>query len=223
MNTFFTARLAPPPFTLKSDAKESTNPAVDSVTDESLLALLQEGEQDALGCLFQRYARLVRTVAARILRDAAEADDLVQDLFLFIQRKCMIFDNSKSSARSWIIQMAYHRAIERRRYLTTRQFYTRAEIGNDANQVVGIPTGESDYSAEAVFGRNGLSKVLKCLTEDQRETLRLHFFEGYTLAEIGKKVAQPLGNVRHHYYRGLDKLRRHMFANTVPVEKHHEE
>jgi RNA polymerase sigma-70 factor (ECF subfamily) len=119
--------------------------------------------------------------------------------------------------------MAYHRALERRRYLTSRQFYARAEIGNDANQVVGIPTGESDYSAEAVFGRNGLSKVLKSLTEDQRETLRLHFFEGYTLAEIGKKVDQPLGNVRNHYYRGLNKLRRHMFGNNVSVEKHHEE
>jgi RNA polymerase sigma-70 factor (ECF subfamily) len=118
--------------------------------------------------------------------------------------------------------MAYHRSIQRRRYLTARQFYSQAEIGNDANQVVGIPTGETDYSEEAVFGRNGLGKVLKSLTEDQREILRLHFFEGYTLAEIGEKVAQPLGNVRHHYYRGLDKLRKHMFANNVPVEKHHE-
>jgi RNA polymerase sigma-70 factor (ECF subfamily) len=118
--------------------------------------------------------------------------------------------------------MAYHRSIQRRRYLNARQFYSQAEIGNDANEVVGIPTGESDYSAEAVFGRNGLSKVLKSLTEDQREILRLHFFEGYTLAEIGEKVAQPLGNVRHHYYRGLDKLRKHMFGNSVPAEKHHE-
>ena len=222
MNTFFTARLAPLPLALKCGAEENANSAVQSVTDEALLAHLQAGEQEALGCLFQRYARIVRSVAARILRDAAEADDLVQDLFLFIQRKCGIFDSSKSSARSWIVQMAYHRSIQRRRYLTARQFYSQAEIGNDANQVVGIPTGETDYSEEAVFGRNGLGKVLKSLTEDQREILRLHFFEGYTLAEIGEKVAQPLGNVRHHYYRGLDKLRKHLFANNVPVEKHHE-
>jgi RNA polymerase sigma-70 factor (ECF subfamily) len=222
VNTFFTARLASLHFTLKCGAEEGATSAVGSVTDEALLALLQAGEQDALGCLFQRYAQLARGVATRILRDAAEAEDLVQDLFLFIQRKCSIFDSSKSTARSWIVQMAYHRSLQRRRYLTSRQFYSQAEIGNDANQVVGIPTGETDYSEEAVFGRNGLSKVLKSLTEDQREILRLHFFEGYTLAEIGEKVAQPLGNVRHHYYRGLDKLRKHMFANNVPVEKHHE-
>ena len=191
-------------------------------SDETLLSRLGTGDAEALGFLFERFAVVVRRIGRRILRDDSEAEDLVQDLFLFIQRKCGIFDSSKSSARSWIIQMAYHRALARRRYLTSRQFYSRAEIGNDANQVVGIPTGETDYSQEAVFGRNGLSKVLKSLTEDQREILRLHFFEGYTLAEIGKKVAQPLGNVRHHYYRGLDKLRKHMFANGVPVEKHHE-
>jgi RNA polymerase sigma-70 factor (ECF subfamily) len=223
VNTFFTGRLAPLPLALKCSTEENANSAVHSLSDEALLERLQTGEQESLGRLFQRYARVIRHLAARILRDDSEAEDLVQDLFLFIQRKCAIFDGSKSSARSWIIQMAYHRALERRRYLTSRRFYSRAEIGNDANQVVGIPTRESDYSAEAVFGRNGLSKVLESLTEDQRETLRLHFFEGYTLAEIGKKVGQPLGNVRNHYYRGLSKLRTHMFGNIVSVEKHHEE
>ena len=189
--------------------------------DEVLLTRIAKGDQDALGCLFERYVRIVRSVAARILRDTTEAEDLVQDLFLFLQRKCAIFDSSKSSARSWIVQMTYHRAIERRRYLTTRQFYSRAEIESTANQVVGNPTGESDYSAEAVFGRNGLNKVLESLSDDQRETLRLHFFDGYTLSEITQQLGQPLGNVRHHYYRGLDKLRKQMFGNNVPVDQRH--
>jgi RNA polymerase sigma-70 factor (ECF subfamily) len=79
--------------------------------------------------------------------------------------------------------------------------------------VVGQPTTESDYSAEAVLGRNGLEKVVNALSDDQRETLRLHFFEGYTLAEISQQLGQPLGNVRHHYYRALEKLRKQMFAN----------
>jgi RNA polymerase sigma-70 factor (ECF subfamily) len=222
VNTFFTARLTPLPLALKCGVEESVNSAVPSVTDEALLARLQAGEQDALGCLFERYARLVRGVAARILRDASEADDLVQDLFLFIRRKCAIFDSSKSTARSWIIQMAYHRSIERRRYLTTRRFYARTGIESNADHVVGTPTAESDYSAETVFGRNGLSKVLKSLTDDQRETLCLHFFDGYTLAEISQKSGQTLGNVRNHYYRGLDKLRKQMFGNTVPLVDRHE-
>jgi RNA polymerase sigma-70 factor, ECF subfamily len=185
------------------------------LADEVLIERICLGDKEAFASLFQRYARLVRSVAARILRDTAEAEDLAQDLFLFIHRKCGLFDSSRSSARSWIVQMTYHRAIERRRYLTTRHFYARREIPRDAEREVGIPTTESDYSAEVVFGRNGLEKVLEALSEDQRETLRLHFFEGYTLTEISTMLTQPLGNVRHHYYRALDKLRAQMFGTNV--------
>ena len=182
-------------------------------SDEALITQLCTGDCEALAVLFQRYARLTRTVASRILGDATEAEDLVQDLFLFIQRKCRIFDSSKSTARSWIVQMAYHRALDRRRYLKARQFYAEAPDGENDIHSVGTPTTESDYSAEVVFGRNGLEKILSSLSLDQRETLRLHFFEGYTFAEISEKLGQPLGNVRHYYYRALQKLRQQMFAN----------
>jgi RNA polymerase sigma-70 factor (ECF subfamily) len=58
------------------------------------------------------------------------------------------------------------------------------------------------------------------LSVDQRETLRLYFFEGCTLLEASERLAQPLGNVRHHYYRALDKLRKQMFANDLhPTER----
>ena len=187
-------------------------PTSAEVSDESLLSQIGIGDGDALATLFERYARLTRSVAVRILKDTAEAEDLVQDLFVFIQRKCGIFDSSKSTARSWIVQMAYHRSIDRRRYLKSRQFYAQP-IQSSSAQVVGKPTTESDYSAEAVFGRNGLEKIVNALSVDQRETLRLHFFEGYTLLEISRKLGQPLGNVRHHYYRALDKLRKEMFVN----------
>jgi len=182
-------------------------------SDESLLCQICTGNLEALAALFTRYARLTRGVAARILRDTAEAEDLVQDLFLYIQRQCGIFDSSKSTARSWIVQMAYHRALDRRRYLKSREFYAQPFFPANGVEVVGKPTTENDYSAEAVFGRNGLDKIVNTLSPDQRETLRLHFFEGYTLLEISEKLGQPLGNVRHHYYRALDKLRKEMFAN----------
>jgi RNA polymerase sigma-70 factor (ECF subfamily) len=110
--------------------------------------------------------------------------------------------------------MAYHRALDRRRYLKVREFYAQPYFQADSAQVVGKPTTESDYSAEAVFGRNGLEKIMNALSADQRETLRLYFFDGYTLAEVSEKLGQPLGNIRHHYYRALDKLRKEMFANN---------
>ena len=182
-------------------------------SDESLLSQISIGDREALAALFERYARLTRSVAARILRDTGEAEDLVQELFLYIQRKCGVFDSSKSTARSWIVRMAYHRALDRRRYLKSREFYAQPYFPANGAQVVGKPTTESDYSAEAVFGRNGLEKIVDALSPDQRETLLLYFFEGYSLVEISEKLGQPLGNVRHHYYRALDKLRKEMFAN----------
>jgi RNA polymerase sigma-70 factor (ECF subfamily) len=216
LNSFTTARF--PTLRLTGDRSgqaANAEPPVVAPTDEELLARIPNGDQEALACLFQRYVRVVRSIAARILGDAAEADDLVQDLFLFVQRKCSIFDSSKSSAGSWIVHMAYQRTIERRRYLSARHFYGRSEIESRPDHVVGILTVEQDYSAEAVFGRNGLKKVMAALSEAQRETLRLHFFDGYTLAEISAKLGEPLGNVRHHYYRGLDKLRKQMFGRKV--------
>ena len=191
------------------------HPCHSGVQDDALIMLyIQFGDEMALGSLFERYIQLLRRIAARILQNASEAEDLVQDLFIFIQRKPSIFDSSKSSARSWIIQMAYQRAIERRRYLATRHFYARSESQDYVERVVGKMTIEDDYSPEAVFGRNGLEKVFAALSDDQRETLRLYFFDAYTLAEISGKLGQPLGNVRNHYYRGLEKLRDQMFANN---------
>ena len=217
MDSFTTARLPLLPLTAGKAATESASvdagPISEDVSDESLIARICIGDRDALAALFERYARLTKTVASRILGDLTEAEDLVQDLFLFIQRKCAIFDSSKSTARSWIVQMAYHRALDRRRYLKARQFYAEASVEENAVHLVGTPTSESDYSAEIVFGRNGLEKILSSLSLDQRETLRLHFFEGYTFAEISEKLGQPLGNVRHYYYRALQKLRQQMFAN----------
>jgi RNA polymerase sigma-70 factor, ECF subfamily len=199
----------------RRDASANMTTAETEVTDESLLSAICTGDIEALALLFARYAKVVRNIGRRILRDDAEADDFVQDLFLFLQRKCTIFDGSKCSAGSWIVQMAYQRAIERRRRLVTRHFYRREGLQTTANRVVGIPTTDEDYSPEFVFGRNGLQKLVGELSVDQKETLRLYFFEGYTLAEISAKLGQPLGNVRHHYYRALDKLRHQMFGRKV--------
>ena len=127
--------------------------------DETLLARLKDEDKRALALLFQRNGRLLLSIGRRILRDDSEAEDLVQDVFLFIQHRCGIFDSSKGSARSWIVQMAFHRAIDRRRYLATREFYKHEEI-TESNAGARMPTSKEDYSVEAVYGRNGLTKAI---------------------------------------------------------------
>jgi RNA polymerase sigma-70 factor (ECF subfamily) len=187
------------------------------ISDEALMIRTCDGSREALAILFRRYARLVRTVAMRILRDDSEADDLLQDVFLFIHRNCSVFDSSKAAVRSWIVQMTYHRAIDRRRYLNSRHFYTRLDLDG----VAGLPGSgsenrENDAPLGHLVGNTTIQGLLDTLTEDQRNTLSLHFFEGYTFDEIAAKLGQSLGNVRNHYYRGLDKLRKQVFAGKLP-------
>ena len=179
--------------------------------DETLLANVCSGDQDALALLFRRYGHLVRNVGQRILRDRAEADDLVQEVFLYIHRKSALFDSSKGSASSWIVQVAYTQALLRRRRLKSQGFYLSGITDKPAECDPAADKGAHyDQTVEGLFGRNGWRRVLESLTEDQRETLRLHFFEGYTFEEIAEKLGQSYGNVRNHHYRGLEKVRKHL-------------
>jgi len=187
------------------------------ISDETLMIRICEGSREALAILFRRYARLVRAVAVRILRDDSEADDLLQDVFLYVHRNCSIFDSSRAAVRSWIVQMTYHRAIDRRRYLNSRHFYTRLDLDG----VVGLPDTrsegrEGDDPFGSLVGNTTIQGLLRTVTEDQRNTLSLHFVEGYSFDEIAAKLDQTLGNVRNHYYRGLDKLRKQMFPRRLP-------
>jgi RNA polymerase sigma-70 factor, ECF subfamily len=186
------------------------------VADEALVVGVQQGEREALSQLFRRFARPIRSVGRRILRNDAEADDLVQEVFLYIHKKAALFDSAKSSARSWIFQIAYTQAFLRRRQLKSRGFYASgiADPSLDADPKTRFGA-EYDQTVEGLFGRNGWRKILGVLTQEQRETLRLHFFEGYTFAEIAEKMDQSYANVRNHHYRGLEKLRKQLAEDAL--------
>jgi RNA polymerase sigma-70 factor (ECF subfamily) len=189
------------------------------ISDELLMARVCEGDKDALASLFRRYARIVRGVAYRVLRDASEADDLLQDIFLLVHRLCGTFDNTKGSARFWILQMTYRRAISRRRYLTSRHFYTRVDLDQVASRL-GDPLTGSGRFEDSMDGsldqREALQSWFAELSESQQQTLHLFFFEGYTFEEIAAKLGQTVGNARNHYYRGLNKLRKQISAGKLP-------
>jgi RNA polymerase sigma-70 factor, ECF subfamily len=184
--------------------------------DEVLLEQAARGTQEALAVLFRRYARRVRNIGWRILHDPAEADDLVQEVFLYVFRKSRLYDPSKGPARSWLIQIAYTQGFLRRRELNSRSFYGSAVTDRPAEtDPPFVQATHHDYTVEAFFGQKGWKKVWDSLTEYQRETLRLHFYDGCTFAEIAEKLGQSYVNIRHHYYRGLEKLRKHADENDL--------
>lgn len=174
--------------------------------DDQLMEQVRDGSRDALALLFRKHSRAVRNVAHRILRDESEADDLVQEVFLFLFQKAALFDASKGSASSWIIQIAYHRAINRRQYLTVRQHYDAHEL-----QEQRLATGERRLFVDAVVAKTLLNRLREQVSIEQRQTLEFHLFDGYSFREIAEKTGQTLGNVRNHYYRGLERLRACVF------------
>ena len=190
-------------------------------SDEALMASICNGDKEALALLFRRCARIVRGVVYRVLRDTSEADDMVQEIFLLIHRDCQTFDSSKGPARFWILQMAYRRAISRRRYLTSRHFYTHLDLDDAASQLADprLSVGQLEDSIDGGLENGGLQQAFEALAENQRQTLRLFFMEGYTLEEIAAKLGQSRGNVKHHYFRGLDRLRKEFFGSTLPGKR----
>jgi len=222
-SSFPAARFPVLPLSKEKDASASiykdTVAGPSEPSDENVIAQISAGNQEALAILFRRYARLVWSVAESIVRDKAEADDVLQDVFLLIQRRAWVFDSSKGTARSLIVHMTYQRALSRRSYLKTRHYQTSLEVEGRAAEIAAPAIPLYDESIEAHFGRERFREALEDMSEDQRETLRLFFFEGHTLNEVAGRLGQSVGQVKHHYYRGLQRLRRHLPKTLEGVRK----
>jgi RNA polymerase sigma-70 factor (ECF subfamily) len=176
------------------------------LSDSLLLARVAQGDKEALTVLFRRHGRVVFSVACRILRDESEAEDLLQELFIFLFQKAGLFDAEKSSGASWIVQMAYQRAIDRRRYLDVRHHYSVQEFDEERSA-----STRGQISIDQIAGRALLDRFRGEISTEQQQTLELHLFEGYSFREIAAKTGQTFGNIRNHYYRGLERLRSYVF------------
>ena len=182
--------------------------------DERLMACLRSGCDDALALLFDRYHRLVFAIALRIVRDRGEAEDVMQKVFLDIFRSIKLFDAAKGTAKVWILQYAYHRAINRRQYLNARRFYQQEAI--EDNQPA-RPT--NSWFVRYTRSELGilLQQGLATLSSREKRVIELASYEGLSMKEIADTTGESLVNVRHHYYRGLRKLR--AFVERPPEPK----
>lgn len=171
--------------------------------DAEVMNSLKAGSHDALAVLYDRYHRLVFSIALRIVRDRGEAEDVTQVVFLDIFRAAAQFDAAKGTTKVWLLQYAYHRALSRKRYLNVRSFYD-VESNRDAADV---PAREGTVPGADPELTDLLEKGLANLAAHERSVIELASFDGYTMREIAEKTGESLVNVRHHYYRGLRKLR----------------
>jgi RNA polymerase sigma-70 factor, ECF subfamily len=177
------------------------------MTDEDVMEQLRNGNPDALRILFDRFHRLVLKIALRILRDPGEAEDVMQDIFLEIFNKAGQFDPAKGSTKIWILQYAYHRSLSRRQYLVLRNFYDRHQT-TERQVVESNRVNLSWRGLTFQEWRQVIQQGLATLNEKQRKTLEMACFQGLLLSEIAERTKESLPNVRHHYYRGLQALRK---------------
>ena len=176
------------------------------LSDDEAIGSIQKGNVEALELIFDRYGRSVYSIGFRVLRNATEAQELVQDVFLHICEKAHLYrPYGNGSFSSWLHHVAYTCAFNRREYLNVRHFYDHLEIEeltSSADSQISIET-----QAEILQWNKILNDALSDLDERQRQTLQKFFFEGYSLREISTQLDESLGNTRHHYYRGIKKLR----------------
>jgi RNA polymerase sigma-70 factor, ECF subfamily len=169
--------------------------------DESLMAHVKTSSGDALAVLFDRYQRLVYHIALKILRNIEDAEDVVQNVFLEISQMAQRFDPERGTVRTWILLYAYHRSMDRRQQL---QRYCNGFVGAEMPYLL----GRSAHDAERSFvSKRQIEQALGVLKPMQRRIFELVCFEGLSFQEIAESVGETCGNVRHHYYRGLCKLR----------------
>jgi RNA polymerase sigma-70 factor (ECF subfamily) len=191
----------------------STDTAVGVPEDEDVMALLRAGDSSALNFLLERYARLVLGIAFRILHDRGEAEEVVQDVFFQVYQKANQFDPNKGKAKAWIVQIAFHKTYDRRLHLTRVGFYRDLKV----ESICGRLRDRTDLDRElgAKLNHIQIVKALSELTEMQRKTVELYFFEGFTITDVMHRLGESRENVRHHLYRGLERLRQNAFVQRL--------
>jgi RNA polymerase sigma-70 factor (ECF subfamily) len=165
---------------------------------------LQAGVNDALAVLFERYHRLVFALALKIVRDRGEAEDVTQNVFLEIYSSVAQFDPGKGTLKVWLLQYAYHRAFNWKSYLKRRNFYNQEGI-EDLDPAFG-----GEFFSGRKYAPGELQRLMQqglaSLGAPQKRVIELASYEGLSMKEIANKTGDSLSNVRHHYYRGLEKL-----------------
>ena len=160
----------------------------------SLIRRLGRGDHQALGEFYDLYAGLVNGLAVRILRDRAEAEDAVQEVFVQVWQQASRFDPARGTPEAWLCTMARSRALDRLRRRSSR----REDPEQDGGSATHAPRNE-----EALAVR----KALDGLPEDQRRALELAYYEGLTQSEIAEHLSQPLGTVKTRIRAAMIRLR----------------
>ena len=186
---------------------EPVPPDERNLADARLLQRMAQGDQAALGELYDRFSKPLYATAVRIVNDAGDSQDIVHDVFVTLWEKASVYATDRGTAFSWAVTLTRNRAIDRlrlrRRRATLLEQSVASDLGYDEH-----PIG-SGADERAVLGdqAQAVRTAVASLPADQKSALELAFFGGLTQQEIAERLQEPLGTVKARIRRGLLKLR----------------
>jgi len=178
-------------------------PEQSQITDAQLLEAITEGDEQALAALYDRYGSILFGLLLRILHDRAEAEDVLQEIFLRVWQRASDFDEQRGRVFTWLVTIARSRAIDRLRSLNSRE-----RVAEEASRE-SVPSMTTNALADTLASeqREIVALALAEIPEEQRRTLLLAYFEGLTQSEIALRTGEPLGTVKTRTRAGLARLR----------------
>lgn len=171
--------------------------------DHAIMVRLAQGDAPALAVLYDRYSPLVYAVLLRVLRNRAEADDLLIDVFHEMWQRAGRFDPTRSSVTSYLAMLARSRAVDRLRANRARPTVPLDPAFDSPQETMRNPLRLARQDEEA----NLVRQAMTALSADQREAIECAFFDGLSHTEIADKLGKPLGSIKTHIRQGLIRLR----------------
>lgn len=170
------------------------------------MSLIAQSQEGALAQLYDRYSRLVFSLAVAIVQDQPTAEEITLDVFMRVWQKAAMYQSEQAKVRTWLTHITRHHAIDvlRRRAARPEQY---AIMLDDEASGPELHSQNPADSAEASMQRKRIHNALARLPNEQRQALFLAYFEGYTQQQIAETLKQPLGTIKTRIRLALQKLR----------------
>jgi RNA polymerase sigma-70 factor (ECF subfamily) len=178
----------------------------DRAIELDLLARVAKRERAAFEQLYDRYSNILYATAMKFLKEDADAQDVVQDVFIQIWDKAKLYDPAKGKPLTWALTLTRNRSIDRIRAIQRR---TRLRDDFEKETVVDESAGvrEALSGVDASEKSQILRDAVGRLSPEQRNVIELAFFSGFTQSEIADRLGEPLGTIKARARRGLMKLK----------------
>jgi RNA polymerase sigma-70 factor (ECF subfamily) len=203
---------APPPSQPASSSQVMPPSVSTRATDAELVARLASGDDAALAELYDRHSGVAFGLARAIVRDSADAEEVVADCFAQMWRTAPSFDPSRGSVAAWVTTIVRTRALDliraqRRRARVLDDAAVFAEEEGSGTSGMPAPGDTPDRDVERSEARELVRRSLAELPAPQRRVLELAYFGGMSQSEIAEFLSEPLGTVKTRMRAGLEKLR----------------